>query len=260
MVPGNDSLLGVPVESGIDSMPIGYEEALNKRMKNGDPSVRSVYDTFKDKVKIKELDYDGRCYASNMEEGKIYGSHYNPTLEKGGTLQGIYMSAEEDMYRSTGAGTIYFHEIAHAIDNLLGGPNGCFSCRQDFYDALLADARAFETKYDNDEVNIDYLYTPAFYSVCDLMNGITHGRISGGYVHDQNYNWNMETTCTEAFAHFCETSMANDYHSTIEPCNSLENRFDVMVNIFPNAYGVFRNIISDIERSSQITDMDDIIR
>ena len=103
------------------STPDGYIAVISQRHENAEQNVREVFDHFAGKLMIQDSEYPPDQTA-----------HYSPGNYIGHS-RGVYYNAASDMTNPRGAGTTYFHELAHMIDhascnyrsNLLHGRELC---------------------------------------------------------------------------------------------------------------------------------------
>lgn len=152
----------------------------------------------------------------------------------------IYLNLEADKADDMGRGTGLFHEVGHAIDHALGG-SSFLSNKDSFLQCLKTDCQRLIDKIESDEnwaAKFKQLIRkcPDAYSVSDILEGLTNGKISGGCGHmaqDANY-WESDkyAVCNEAFAHFFEASMG-----------ASKNRLKYIKTIFPSAYEEYQNLI-----------------
>lgn len=149
----------------------------------------------------------------------------------------LYLDIPGDEQDVEGSGTGLFHESGHAIDHALGG-NDYLSNNRDFRDCLVRDCNTLIKKCKSDPMwgrkfmNLIKISPDAF-SVSDILEGITEGRISGGCGHGKEYWQDDEfAVCNEAFAHFFEASMG---------ASSLRLKYIKIV--FPEAYNKYLEMI-----------------
>ncbi|MBE6922609.1 MAG: hypothetical protein E7465_05425 [Ruminococcaceae bacterium] len=205
-----------------------YEEILEYRAQNAvDENTRRLYEKYRDKIKIKDDDYQGTA-------------HYN----SGGNY--IKYSDEDDAVNERGAGNTYFHEVGHLIDDRSDW-NGDTSTdwSYDFYDCLQADVNNWlqrcmqENGYT--DINDAYDALSAWLwddpnmknGISDLVTGLTEGNAGGRWAHDSDY-YDSESIPNEAFAHFFEAGMCSD-----------PTKLEYIREIFPTAYAEFQEMIQD---------------
>lgn len=87
------------------STPDGYIAVISQRHENAEQNVREVFDHFAGKLMIQDSEYPPDQTA-----------HYSPGNYIGHS-RGVYYNAASDMTNPRGAGTTYFHELAHMIDH-----------------------------------------------------------------------------------------------------------------------------------------------
>ena len=85
------------------STPDGYIAVISQRHENAEQNVREVFDHFAGKLMIQDSEYPPDQTA-----------HYSPGNYIGHS-RGVYYNAASDMTNPRGAGTTYFHELAHMI-------------------------------------------------------------------------------------------------------------------------------------------------
>lgn len=149
----------------------------------------------------------------------------------------LYLDIPGDVNDIEGSGTGLFHESGHAIDHALGGGR-YLSNNKDFRNCLIKDCNTLIKKFKSDPIwgrkfmNLIKISPDAF-SVADILEGITDGRISGGCGHGKEY-WKEDefVVCNEAFAHFFEASMG-----------ASPNRLKYIKIVFPEAYNKYLEMI-----------------
>ena len=87
------------------STPDGYIAVISQRHENAEQNVREVFDHFAGKLMIQDSEYPPDQTA-----------HYSPGNYIGHS-RGVYYNAASDMTNPRGAGTTYFHELAHMNDH-----------------------------------------------------------------------------------------------------------------------------------------------
>lgn len=149
----------------------------------------------------------------------------------------LYLDIPGDVHDIEGSGTGLFHESGHAIDHALGGGQ-YLSNNKDFRNCLIKDCNTLIKKLKSDPLwrrkFMNLIKTsPDAFSVSDILEGITDGRIRGGCGHGKEY-WNEDefVVCNEAFAHFFEASMG-----------ASPNRFKYIKIVFPEAYNKYLEMI-----------------
>lgn len=149
----------------------------------------------------------------------------------------LYLNIPADEFDEEGRGTGLFHESGHAVDHALGGET-FLSNNKEFRNCLIKDCNKLirKCKDDSDWKNkfMKLIKTsPDAYSVSDILEGLTEGRICGGYGHGVDY-WKDDefTVCNEAFAHFFEASMG-----------ASPKRLKYIKTIFPESYSKYLEMI-----------------
>lgn len=216
-------------EDTVNPDEMSYEEYIDYRIENAvDENTRKLYEKYKDKLKIKDDDYD---------DGAYYNSIFNH----------IKLSEEADNQNPRGRGTTHFHEFGHMVDDKSDWNDETSNdWSYDFGDTLQED-------YENyiDQVMIDnnftdredaYQYVEDWlsdgdadmkHSVSDLITGLSDGDIEGPWRHDANY-YSESKIENEAFAHFFEAGMCTD-----------STKLDYIKMIFPNAYEEYQQMLED---------------
>lgn len=149
----------------------------------------------------------------------------------------LYLDIPGDVNDIEGSGTGLFHESGHAIDHALGGGQ-YLSNNKDFRNCLIKDCNTLIKKFKSDPIwgrkFMNLIKTsPDAFSVSDILEGLTDGRISGGCGHGKEY-WKEDefVVCNEAFAHFFEASMG-----------ASPNRLKYITIVFPEAYNKYLEMI-----------------
>lgn len=153
----------------------------------------------------------------------------------------LYLNLKADENDEMGRGTGLFHEVGHAIDHAIG--DGTFlSNNEEFLSCLQSDCKRVLAKMSNDTLWSNKFInlirkSPDAYSISDIMEGLTDGRVRGACGHlaqDNNY-WKNDkyAVCNEAFAHFFEASMG-----------APGNRLKYIKTVFPSAYAKYQEMIS----------------
>ena len=117
----NQSWLGVNTNG---ALPQGYYNILVNRYNNSERSVRQVFSRFSSQLRIQDANYPS-----------TQTPHYSPN-SYAGHPRGVYYNASSDVNNPRGAGTTYFHELAHMIDHASTGYQYNLSNSQEFADAL----------------------------------------------------------------------------------------------------------------------------
>lgn len=210
------------------SVPDGYIDVIAERHQNAETSVRRVFDHFADQLQIQDANYPPNQTA-----------HYSP-MSYVGHRRGVYYDAASDMSNPRGAGTTYFHELAHMIDHASTGYNGNLSNSPEFRGALIEDGQRVLRLYNNlsPEQQASFLTrirTDSAHSFSDLIDATTNGQLHGSYGHSREYWTRSGNLQAEAFAHFFEASMGD------------EEKLSLLANFFPTAFGVFSTLIESIQ-------------
>lgn len=210
-----------------------YEKLLKERHENAEPQVKKVFEQFKNQLHIQDSNY-----PPNQTP------HYLMTNYEG-RRRGVYINAEADAKNPKGAGTTYFHELAHMIDHASTGFCGNKSNTLEFYKALIEDGQRILNLYNNltDEKKLNFkmrIRSDYAHSFSDLIDATTNGQLRGSYGHSKEYWSKSGNLQAEAFAHFFEASMGN------------EQKLNLLTNFFPTAFGEFSKMIDSIETDQHI--------
>lgn len=205
-----------------------YENTLKERYENAEPQVRRVFDYYKKYIHIQDINYS-----------TSQPSHYLLT-DYEGRRRGVYLNAEADANNPKGAGTTYFHELAHMIDHASTDFCGNLSNTPEFQKALIEDGQRILNLYNHFSEEKKHSFITRIradfaHSLSDLIDATTNGQLRGKYGHSKEYwgkNGNLQA---EAFAHFFEASMGND------------QKVNLLTNFFPTAFGEFTKLIESIE-------------
>lgn len=205
-----------------------YEDVLEDREKNAvDENTKKLYQKYKSKIKINSDDYDETA-------------HYQPLKNH------INYNLEEDYENERGAGSTYYHEVGHLVDDR----SDCFGntstdARYDFYESLNKDLdswiknRMREKGYTDIQDAYDdlseWLWTDPDHKsgVSDIVKGLTNGQARGRWGHDSDY-YNDSSIAKEAFAHFFEAGMCSD-----------SSKIDYIKELFPSAYNEYQKMVAD---------------
>ncbi len=228
-----NSCCGVRINS--HPLSLGYRGILNKRYKNSEESVRMAFEKFVNSLVVQET---ALPYGETPHYTSGYPDH----------PRGVYYNANDDTTNARGEGSTFFHEIGHMVDNAATGYQGNISNNTLFANALIQDAQDWLNYYNShspeDRNALDeVLFRDSSHSFSDLIDGLTGGRLSGRYGHGGMY-WSREGSLqAEAFAHFFEASMGS------------EEKLELLRNAFPNAYGIFLDMINSINGTSDDTNI-----
>lgn len=217
--------LGVLTKGNI---PQGYLDIISIRHQNGEINVRRVFDHFANKLLIQNANYPPTQTA-----------HYSP-MNYEGHNRGVYYNASSDMTNRRGAGTTYYHELAHMIDHASTGYNGNLSNTAEFGQALMNDGQRVLEAFNNASdagrqrfIN-NLRSNDRTHSFQDLLDATTNGQINVGWSHSRDYWRRSGNLQAEAFAHFFEASMgAND-------------KLERFAFYFPTAFAIFSTMIENI--------------
>ena len=210
------------------SVPDGYLDVISERYQNGEPSVRRVFDHFTNQMQIQDANYPPNETA-----------HYSP-MNYVGHRRGVYYNAATDMTNPRGAGTTYFHELAHMIDHASTGYQGNLSNTPEFGNALIADGQRILQLYnglapEQQRSFLTRIRTDSAHSFSDLIDATTNGQLHGSYGHSREYWTRSGNLQAEAFAHFFEASMGDG------------DKLELLANFFPTAFGIFSTLIESIQ-------------
>ena len=205
-----------------------------QRIANADRKSRTLFNTI---VKNKQLSF---------KDGNSSEEYYD--IEE----RCLYLNLKADEVDEMGSGTGLFHEVGHAIDHAIG-TDTFLSNNDEFLSCLKNDCQRVLNKMNNDSIWADKFASlirksPDAYSISDIMEGLTDGKIRGACGHlaqDKDY-WKSDkyAVCNEAFAHFFEASMGAG-----------GNRLKYIKTVFPSAYAKYQEMITpfvDEERDELI--------
>ena len=223
--PSYQYCLGVLTKGNI---PEGYLNVLSERHQNGETGVRRVFDHFTNQMLIQDANYPPNQTA-----------HYSQ-MNYEGHRRGVYYNATSDMTNPRGAGTTYFHELAHMIDHASTGYQGNLSNTPEFGNALVQDGQRILQLYNNlpperQNAFLTRIRSDSAHSFSDLIDATTNGQLHGSYGHSREYWTRSGNLQAEAFAHFFEASMGS------------EDKLEMLANFFPTAFGVFSTLIESIQ-------------
>ena len=209
-------------------LPNGYGNVLAQRYENAEPAVRKVFDSFSDKLMIRD---------SNYPESEV--PHYAPN-GTGTHPRGVYYNAARDMNDPRGAGNTYYHELAHMIDHAATGFGDNLSNSPEFAAALIQDGQQILRLYnslspDRQSGFLQRISQHSAHSLSDLLDATTGGQLHGRYGHSSTYWTHPGNLQAEAFAHFFEASMGN------------RGKMSMLANFFPTAFGIFSSMIDSIQ-------------
>lgn len=161
------------------STPDGYIAVISQRHENAEQNVREVFDHFAGKLMIQDSEYPPDQTA-----------HYSPGNYIGHS-RGVYYNAASDMTNPRGAGTTYFHELAHMIDHASCNYRSNLSNTPEFAEALVEDGQRILSLYNNLPVEkqtafLTRIRQDSAHSFSDLIDATTNGQLHGNYGHSRN--------------------------------------------------------------------------
>lgn len=150
-----------------------------------------------------------------------------------------------DMTNPRGAGTTYFHELAHMIDHASCNYRSNLSNTPEFAEALVEDGQRILSLYNNLPVEkqtafLTRIRQDSAHSFSDLIDATTNGQLHGNYGHSRNYWTRPGNLQAEAFAHFFEASMGD------------QGKLELLANFFPTAFGIFSSMIDSIRPDNHV--------
>lgn len=159
--------------------------------------------------------------------------------------RGVYYNAASDMTNPRGAGTTYFHELAHMIDHASCNYRSNLSNTPEFAEALVEDGQRILSLYNNLPVEkqtafLTRIRQDSAHSFSDLIDATTNGQLHGNYGHSRNYWTRPGNLQAEAFAHFFEASMGD------------QGKLELLANFFPTAFGIFSSMIDSIRPDNHV--------
>lgn len=214
------------------TIPDCYNSIISQRHKNAEQDVKEVFDHFAGKLIIRDSQY-----PPNQT------SHYSP-VNCIDHSRGVYYNAASDMINPRGAGTTYFHELAHMIDHTSRNYRDNLSNTPAFAAALIEDGQRILNLYNNLPLErqtafLNRIRQNSAHSFSDLIDATTNGQLHGSYGHSRNYWTRPGNLQAEAFAHFFEASMGN------------QGKLELLSNFFPTAFDIFSSMIDSIRPSNQ---------
>lgn len=229
---GNSSYqycLGVLTKGAI---PDGYNSIISQRHENAEQGVKEVFDHFAGNLMIRDSQYPPNQTA-----------HYSPANYIGHS-RGVYYNAAADMTNPRGAGTTYFHELAHMIDHASCNYQSNLSNTPEFAAALIEDGQRILNLYNNLPIErqtafLNRIRQNSAHSFSDLIDATTNGQLHGSYGHSRSYWTRPGNLQAEAFAHFFEASMGD------------QDKLELLSNFFPTAFGIFSSMIDSIRPGNQ---------
>lgn len=213
-------------EDSMDEM--SYEEYLQYREENAvDENTKKLYEMYKDKIKIKDDDYQDVAHYN------VFWNH-------------IKYDKDADAGNERGVGCTYFHEVGHLVDDksdFFG--NTSTDGSYDFYDKLSEDLDNYidDIMETNGYTNREDAYKDLNEwllmdgnmknGISDIVCGLTDGDASGAWAHSSDY-YDDKSICREAFAHFFEAGMSDD-----------PTKLEYIKEVFPSAYDEYQKMLED---------------
>lgn len=156
----------------------------------------------------------GETIDVSMYEGT---AHFNTKTKK------ISMHYKADMSNIRGAGTTWYHEHGHLIDDSLG----MVSRDEHFKELLEQDTFQYRIKYGKEHnlktydkvdraISNDLQDIRRHSAVSDLLDGLTKGNIKGCAGHSIDYWDNQENIASEAFAHMFEAQFDEVHYKEMQ--------------------------------------------
>lgn len=175
----------------------------------------------------------GETIDVSMYEGT---AHFNTKTKK------ISMHYKADMRNIRGAGTTWYHEYGHLIDDSLG----MVSRDEHFKELLEQDTFQYRIKYGKEHnlktydkvdraISNDLQDIRRHSAVSDLLDGLTKGNIRGCAGHSIDYWDNQENITSEAFAHMFEAQFD-------------EVHYKEMQKYFPKSLEYFEKKLKEVAR------------
>lgn len=175
----------------------------------------------------------GETIDVSMYEGT---AHFNTKTKK------ISMHYKADMRNIRGAGTTWYHEHGHLIDDSLG----MVSRDEHFKELLEQDTFQYRIKYGKEHnlktydkvdraISNDLQDIRRHSAVSDLLDGLTKGNIKGCAGHSIDYWDNQENITSEAFAHMFEAQFD-------------EVHYKEMQKYFPKSLEYFEKKLKEVAR------------
>lgn len=209
-------------------MPEGYQNIVLNRHESAETGVRRVFDSFSEMLSIQSTTYPANKTA-----------HYLQKPSNGNKI-GVYYNANADLNNKRGAGSTYYHELAHMIDHAAMDFQSNLSNTQEFYDALIFDGQIALRNFNSCTTEQQKAFVEKArendrtHSLQDLLEATTNGQISIGWGHDPWY-WGISGNLqAEAFAHFFEASMG------------APDKLMVLQRFFPESFKVFQSMIEPL--------------
>ena len=169
-------------------------------------------------------------------------SMYEGTAQFNTKTKKISMHYKADMRNIRGAGTTWYHEHGHLIDDSLG----MVSRDEHFKELLEQDTFQYRIKYGKEHnlktydkvdraISNDLQDIRRHSAVSDLLDGLTKGNIRGCAGHSIDYWDNQENITSEAFAHMFEAQFD-------------EVHYKEMQKYFPKSLEYFEKKLKEVAR------------
>lgn len=228
---------------GLDGqLPNDFIDDMTDIMENAPDVCKKIWNKYQDKITINNYNTNG-------------GAFYSPTRDY------IEFSIAADRNNRAGNMTTIFHEIGHMFDAYGGAENygsGLWGAISKYFengkfDTLLkkeADDLIKKTHkelkaidktarkaqaYKAVEAEIRALTNPQKADISDMFEGVTKGKIKGGWGHGNSY-WKNHSPSSEAFAEMYSASVNNP--------DSLEQ----IKKYFPESYDLFLEILKEMAK------------
>ncbi len=167
---------------------------------------------------------------------------FNSVAQYNRKTQKISMNYGVDLKNNRGAGVTWFHEHGHLIDDMAGS----ISDSEEFLKLLSEDALNYRKVYGkrhhlNTFDKVDHAISHELSDVkrhsgvSDILQGVTHGNISGISGHALEYWTNSKNITGEAFAHMYEAQF-----DTV--------RYEEMKKYFPKSLKYFERLLKEAVR------------
>lgn len=200
-----------------------YYNILKEKFSHGNKAVKHLFAKYA----------GGETIDVSMYEGT---AHFNTKTKK------ISMHYKADMSNIRGAGTTWYHEHGHLIDDSLG----MVSRDEHFKELLEQDTFQYRIKYGKEHnlktydkvdraISNDLQDIRRHSAVSDLLDGLTKGNIKGCAGHSIDYWDNQENIASEAFAHMFEAQFD-------------EVHYKEMQKYFPKSLEYFEKKLKEVAR------------
>jgi hypothetical protein len=200
-----------------------YYNILKEKFSHGNKAAKHLFTKYA----------SGETIDVSMYEG---AAHFNTKTKK------ISMHYKADMSNIRGAGTTWYHEHGHLIDDSLG----MVSRDEHFKELLEQDTFQYRIKYGKEHnlktydkvdraISNDLQDIRRHSAVSDLLDGLTKGNIRGCAGHSIDYWDNQENITSEAFAHMFEAQFD-------------EVHYKEMQKYFPKSLEYFEKKLKEVAR------------